>query len=125
MDINDNGDIVFPFFLDSGVNGIGIASPATFGDADLDGDVDLADLGVLATNYEQPRELDWQHGDFDGDGDVDLADLGALATNYAAGEAQAVSDFAALTGVPEPAASFIWLLAIASFIGKRRVAEVG
>lgn len=77
-------------------------SGVTPGDADLDGDVDLSDLGILATNYGQGQSMTWLKGDFDRDGDVDLSDLGTLATNYGAGQAQAFADFQAL--VPEPSA---------------------
>lgn len=72
------------------------------GDADFDGDVDLNDLGALATSYGAAADATWSMGDFDRDGDVDLNDLGALATNYAAGSAQAFADFQTLN-IPEPA----------------------
>jgi len=55
------------------------------GDADLDGDVDLDDLGVLAGNYGETEGMVWGDGDFDGDRDVDLDDLGILAGNYERG----------------------------------------
>lgn len=72
---------------------------ATPGDTDFDGDVDLADLGALATSYGAAGDHTWRQGDFDGDFDVDLSDLGALATNYGAGQAQAFADFQSM--VPE------------------------
>jgi hypothetical protein len=51
------------------------------GDANNDGAVDVADLGILATNWQQsPR--DFSHGDFDYSGTVDVADLGILASNW-------------------------------------------
>lgn len=50
-------------------------------DLDLDGDVDLSDLGILLANFGLGGA-----GDLDGDGDVDLADLGAmLSANFAPG----------------------------------------
>jgi hypothetical protein len=73
-----------------------------FGDTDLDGDVDLADLGNLASNFGQANGAMWADGDTDCDSDVDLADLGNLATHYGEGKAQALSDFRSLTVVPEP-----------------------
>jgi hypothetical protein len=80
------------------------------GDADADFDVDLSDLGVLATHYGITTGGHWHLGDFDLDGDVDLNDLGSLATHYGAGQAQAYADFQSLTGVPEPAGTAAWAI---------------
>jgi hypothetical protein len=71
-----------------------------FGDTDTDGDVDLADLGNLATGFGQTGERRWSRGNSDCDQDVDLNDLGTLATNFQSGRAAAMAEFAAL--VPEP-----------------------
>jgi hypothetical protein len=54
-----------------------------FGDTDLDGDVDVADLGNLATNW-QTSDV-WTDGDFDYNGIVNVNDLGLLASNWQAG----------------------------------------
>ena len=51
------------------------------GDADRSGCVSLADLGILASNYNQGGKI-WADADFNDDGTVSLADLGALAANY-------------------------------------------
>lgn len=72
------------------------------GDADLDGDVDLSDLGALASNYGATVGGTWNRGDFDYDGDVDLADLGSLASNYGSGQTQFARDWHAMNSVPEP-----------------------
>ncbi len=53
------------------------------GDANLDGKVDVTDLGALATNWQTSSV--WTGGDFNYDGFVDVTDLGALATNWQAG----------------------------------------
>ncbi len=58
------------------------ATPALPGDANLDGSVDVTDLGILATNYGIGSGAEWANGDFNGDGSVDVSDLGILATNY-------------------------------------------
>jgi uncharacterized delta-60 repeat protein len=51
------------------------------GDANRDRAVNIADLGVLATNWQQsPRTF--SEGDFNYDGKVDIADLGILATHW-------------------------------------------
>lgn len=93
------------------------------GDADSDFDVDLSDLGALATHYGMTTGGHWDFGDFDLDGDVDLADLGALATNYGAGSAQAFADFQVLTGVPEPssAVAAFAMVAMATYVRRRRI----
>jgi adhesin HecA-like repeat protein len=54
-----------------------------FGDSDLDGDVDIADLGRLATHWQSAGS--WIDGDFDYSGSVNVNDLGLLATNWQAG----------------------------------------
>jgi hypothetical protein len=55
-----------------------------FGDTNLDGQVDITDLGNLASNW-QSSGAGWSLGDFDGNALVDIADLGILATNWQAG----------------------------------------
>jgi hypothetical protein len=53
------------------------------GDANLDGAVDMADLGNLASHWQSGGF--WADGDFDYDGIVNVSDLGLLATNWQAG----------------------------------------
>jgi hypothetical protein len=51
------------------------------GDADHDRDIDVNDLGILASNWQQsPRTL--SEGDFDYNGTVDVNDLGILASHW-------------------------------------------
>ena len=84
-----------------------------YGDSDLDQDVDLSDLGNLASSYGQNNaSIDWINGDFDHDDDVDLSDLGTLATFYGSGEALAYADFQMLLAVPEPSLAALPLLGI-------------
>jgi hypothetical protein len=80
------------------------------GDATLDGAVTIADLGVLAGNWQGEGKL-WFEGDFNGDGVVDIADLGILAGNWQAGAASGGLSFEEALGmfdvfrgvvVPEP-----------------------
>jgi hypothetical protein len=84
------------------------------GDTDLDGDVDVADLGRLATRWQSTA--DWFGGDFDYNGSVDVNDLGILATNWQAGATSAPTSLgAALSslGLPDvsvPESSGIGLL---------------
>jgi hypothetical protein len=52
-----------------------------YGDADLSQSVDVQDLGILASNWQQsPRR--WSQGDFDFNTTVDVNDLGMLASNW-------------------------------------------
>ena len=51
------------------------------GDAELDGDVDSNDLGILVNFFGQ-GSLFFEQGDFDGDGTVTSADLGILLNNF-------------------------------------------
>ncbi len=53
------------------------------GDATLDGQVDISDLGALATAWQTSSV--WTGGDFDYNGFVDISDLGILATNWQLG----------------------------------------
>jgi hypothetical protein len=54
--------------------------PTLAGDSDLDGDVDVADLGALATRWQTNHY--WLGGDFNYDGVVNVGDLGLLATKW-------------------------------------------
>jgi hypothetical protein len=82
-----------------------------WGDANLDGRVDIADLGILAVNWQQTGRY-WHQGDVNRDGMVDIADLGILAANWQAGagggamgiaEAMAMFDLFDGVVIPEPA----------------------
>lgn len=76
------------------------------GDADGNWQVDLADLALLATNWNQAG--DWLSGDFTGDAFIDLADLALLASHWnegVVGEGLLSWDQAmAAIPVPEPTA---------------------
>lgn len=53
------------------------------GDTNLDRQVDVTDLGSLATNWQAASN--WSGGDFNHDGLVDVSDLGLLASFWQAG----------------------------------------
>jgi glucose/arabinose dehydrogenase len=82
------------------------------GDSNLDGVVDVADLGNLASAWQ--TSAPWTGGDFDYSGFVDVNDLGLLASNWQAGVGsplgpQSLSEALAALGlpgasVPEPTA---------------------
>jgi hypothetical protein len=52
------------------------------GDTNLDGHVDVTDLGNLASSYGAGSGAVWVQGDTNYDGAVDVTDLGNLASNY-------------------------------------------
>jgi hypothetical protein len=95
------------------------------GDADIDDDVDINDLGILASNWQQTGDL--YHGDFDGNGVVDINDLGILASNWQVGVgAPSLPEALAAFGlpsnsVPEPGTmSVLFLTCIAALSRSRR-----
>lgn len=74
--------------------------PGFLGDANLDGQVSLADLDVLGQNFGGPGE--WTEGDFNGDGNVTLADLDILGQNFGSGPLTQAEALAYIGVVPEP-----------------------
>lgn len=69
-------------------------------DANRDRVVNVADLGVLATNWQQePRTF--SQGDFSYDGKVDVEDLGILATNWQKSLPPPVTTTSAVTAVAQ------------------------
>lgn len=59
----------------------------TMGDSNLDGVVDLLDLGSMANHFNQSRAA-WSSGDFNADGSVDLLDLSLLGTSWQESEGE-------------------------------------
>ena len=98
-----------------------------YGDANLDGQVDISDLGALATAWQTSAV--WSQGDFDYNGLVDISDLGKLATNWQAGvsnplgpsfdEALASVGLAGVS-VPEPTAMSLLALGLVGVASRRR-----
>lgn len=72
------------------------APPPIPGDTNIDGAVNVTDLGNMASNYGVTSGATWADGDFNGDGRVDVTDLGNLASNFGmTGSSAAVSMTAA------------------------------
>jgi autotransporter-associated beta strand protein len=101
------------------------------GDTNLDGKVDVTDLGNLASSYGTGSGALWVQGDTNYDGKVDVTDLGNLASSYGGALASGPSGGASAmvaqslaipagdaTSVPEPAA--IGFVALASLTMTRR-----
>ena len=73
-----------------------LLTPATAGDANLDGKVDINDLTVVLCDYNQGG-MTWTQGEFTGSGTVDINDLTIVLANYN------TTSGTGLAAVPEPA----------------------
>ena len=71
------------------------ATPASSGDANGDGNVDINDLTIVLTNYDKSGMI-WSQGDFNHDGTVDINDLTIVLTNYDTTSGKGIK------AVPEP-----------------------
>lgn len=100
------------------------------GDTNLDGNVDVTDLGNLASSYGATSGATWVQGDTNYSGGVDVTDLGNLASNYggslAAGPSVLITSSeqtSAATAVPEPAMAACLALFAPAFLCLRRRAR--
>ena len=82
------------------------------GDANLDGQVNAADLNALALNWRSTAAAGWSQGDFTGDEIVDASDLNMLALNWRSGVAAAAS----ASAVPEPSSITLLLLGLCALV---------
>jgi hypothetical protein len=118
-------------FSGQSVDGTAVVVKFTYaGDANLDGKVDIGDLGLLAGAWQQSGK-EWFDGDFTYNGTVDIGDLGLLAGNWQKGVSsgqqlvafdQAMAQFAAFDGivVPEPVSLSLLALGGLALGGRRR-----
>jgi hypothetical protein len=94
-----------------------------YGDADLNGQVNLQDFNRLASAFGTTDTAVWSQGDFNYDGNVNLQDFNRLASNFglsAAGPEVTPDDWARLgAAVPEPGAASV-LVAMAMTTLRRR-----
>ena len=98
------------------------------GDASLDGQVNFADLVIVARNYGR-NNVSWEQGDFNNDGSVGFDDLVILARNYGQGVTAAElarldpafrGDVeAAFASIPEP--SMLLTLMLSAVFLRRRI----
>jgi hypothetical protein len=107
-------------FAGQAVDGTTVVIAYTYdGDANLDGRVDVADLGALASHWQALAV--WTGGDFDYSAFVGVSDLGLLASNWQAGSEELSAALATFglpsAAVPEPATG---LLASAALLFGRR-----
>ena len=75
----------------------------TGGDCDLDGDVDISDLGIMAGHFGTTDYTVWHGGDLTGDSLVNISDLGILAGNFGVGVLGAPGGGQSIALIPEPA----------------------
>jgi hypothetical protein len=111
--------------LDTSADGT-VVPPSIAGDANMDGWVDIADLGILAANW-QLTGRSWEQADFNYDGIVDIADLGMLAANWQTGAgdetplfSQALEMFDLFDRVEIPEPTGISLLGLVGLLALRR-----
>lgn len=96
------------------------------GDANLDGAVDVADLGIVGANYNMTGAT-FGNGDFSGDGIVDIVDLGILGANWDSADTLYDSGYldpGLVALVPEPT-SLLVLLVTSSLVLLRRFERSG
>jgi len=93
------------------------------GDANFDGEVDLADFGILRANFGSGPNDVRVPADFNLDGEVDLADFGILRANF--GASVTAADLAAVDAwfasvVPEPATAGLLAVGGLTLLRRRR-----
>jgi hypothetical protein len=95
-----------------------------FGDANLDGQVNLQDFNRLAGAFGTTGTGLWTQGDFNYDGNVNLIDFNRLASNFglsAAGPTVTPDDWARLgAAVPEPASIGAVAMGAVALLRRRR-----
>ena len=89
-----------------------------FGDANLDGTVDAADLNAVGSHWLSETTTSWSHGDFNADGKVDALDLNEIGQNWL----RQIPRVGLARNVPEPSTLVILAgITIALLQRKRRV----
>ena len=95
-----------------------------YGDANLDGQVNLQDFNRLASAFGTTGTGLWSQGDFNYDGNVNLQDFNRLASNFglsAAGPEVTPDDWARLgAAVPEPTSLAFVAVAASVAMSRRR-----
>jgi hypothetical protein len=113
-------------YVDNAALGSMLIKYTYLGDTNLDGKVDVTDLGNLASNYGAGSGAIWVQGDTNYDGKVDVTDLGNLASTYGAslgpplGADSVAVPAVAVAAVPEPASTGLFLIGIVTAAASRR-----
>lgn len=100
-------------YADDGVSNF-VIQRARYGDADLNGTVNITDFALLAANFNQAGP--WGKGDFNYDGLVNISDFASLAANFN----QSLPIDLPRASVPEPAALGALAAAAGMFLSRRR-----
>jgi autotransporter-associated beta strand protein len=92
------------------------------GDANLDGQIDAGDYGVIDNFVQIAGAFGWANGDFNLDGFIDAGDYGIIDSNVQAQGAAfpAAAGSSPLTAVPEPALAAPALFALVARRRRRR-----
>jgi hypothetical protein len=100
------------YYMQLGDDGTGLETAAALkpGDANGDGRVDINDLTVVLTNFDQTG-MTWSQGDFTGDGKVDINDLTIVLTNFGTSSATGIQ------AVPEPAGVVLFVIGAVGLVG--------
>ncbi|MBH05894.1 MAG: hypothetical protein CMJ20_06200 [Phycisphaeraceae bacterium] len=91
------------------------------GDANGDGVIDVADLGILGANYGM-TDVIFPDGDFNGDGVVDIADLGVLGAYWSSSSLSDVlgmQDTEQNVSIPEPAILSLFTISMLVIASRR------
>ena len=91
-------------------------APYLFGDANLDGSVNVSDLNALGQSWLRHPHT-WQQGDFNADGTVDAGDLNKIGQNWLVTIPVVAAQ---ATAVPEPATVLLLLFGLAGIVCRRR-----
>ena len=90
----------------------GSITPTGLGNANLDGRVDINDLTIVLSHYNQTG-MTWTEGEFTGDGTVDINDLTIVLANY---NKTYGASLGAGNAVPEPTSLILLAVAVMSLL---------
>ena len=87
-----------------------------YGDANLDGMINLTDFNALAANFKQVGG--WAQGDFNGSGFIDMDDFNILSLNFGFGVSEDLGELS-LLALPEPASIALLGLGAVALLRRR------
>ena len=89
------------------------------GDANLDGLVDVGDLGILGSHYGETVGVGWTEGDFNTDGEVNVGDLAILGAHYQDGGGFPLTPNGPCSTIPEPSSMVLLVCSLAALRRRR------